>query len=130
MYALDGLAVAPFDVRVRFGQLLRESRFKAGMTQSDLALRLGVQQQAVNRWENDRDRPRPEHVRVIARLFGLTAQEVGAALGYLDDAPEGEAVGEALRLPAGANLTARQRKALNAMLDAFLEDIEKVANGE
>jgi transcriptional regulator with XRE-family HTH domain len=115
---------------VRFGQLLRESRFKAGMTQSDLALRLGVQQQAVNRWENDRDRPRPEHVRVIARLFGLTAQEVGAALGYLDDAPEGEAVGEALRLPAGANLTARQRKALNAMLDAFLEDIEKVANGE
>jgi transcriptional regulator with XRE-family HTH domain len=128
VYALDDVAVAQFDTRVRFGQLLRESRFKAGMTQSDLAQQLGVQQQAVNRWENDRDRPRPEHVKVIAKIFGLSAQEVGESLGYLDVLPVDEDATETLRLPAGVKLTKRQRKALNAMLDAFLEDIERMAD--
>ena len=122
MYALDGVTLPPLHVRVSFGELLRSARARADLTQSELAARLGVQQQAVNRWENDRDRPRPETVRAIARELRLTGTEVAAALGYIDPETELENV---LRLPAGVVLTEKQQRALDALIDTFIDDLQR-----
>ena len=89
MYALDGLARTPFHVPVpSFGELLKQRRAVKRMAQAQLAQQLGVQQQAVNRWENDKDRPRPETVRAISRILGISGLQAAAALGYAEEDEE------------------------------------------
>lgn len=107
-----------------FGELVRDARARAHLTQAELAARLGTQQQAVNRWENDRDRPRPETVRLIARELGLSGTAIAAALGYIDDVEE-EVPDNVVRLPRGFTPTEKQQRALDALLDAFLDDARR-----
>lgn len=127
VYALDGLAVVPFHDRVpTFGELLRSRRADRGLTQSDLARALGVQQQAVNRWENDKDVPRRETVRAIARALEITGSEIAMALGYVDEAQD--LPSRQLRLPRGVSLEDLEPhvvKALEKIVDAFIESVRR-----
>jgi transcriptional regulator with XRE-family HTH domain len=53
------------------GELIREARKRAGLTQSELAERLGSHQSVVARWETERARPDFATVRRAVRAAGF-----------------------------------------------------------
>ena len=55
-------------------QLVREMRRRAGLTQAELARRLGTSQSAVARWEGGRSAPSFETLREVARACDLDLQ--------------------------------------------------------
>ena len=59
-----------------FGEKLQNLRKKAGMSQDALAERLEVSRQAVSKWERDEAMPETEKVIRIARLFGVSLDEL------------------------------------------------------
>lgn len=59
-----------------FGETLRRLREDAGMTQEDVANRLGISGQAVGAWENGRARPRLSKLNELARLLGVDASDL------------------------------------------------------
>ncbi|MDE6274533.1 MAG: helix-turn-helix domain-containing protein, partial [Clostridiales bacterium] len=58
------------------GQKIYECRKKAGMTQEELADRLGVSRQAVSKWESDMAFPETEKILELCKLFSLSADEL------------------------------------------------------
>lgn len=58
------------------GERIYNSRKRAGMTQEELAERLGVSRQAVSKWEQDAAYPETEKLVELCRLFGLSADEL------------------------------------------------------
>ncbi len=58
------------------GQKIYECRRKAGMTQEELADKLGVSRQAVSKWEADAAFPETEKILEICKMFSLSADEL------------------------------------------------------
>lgn len=124
MYGLDGVALLPLHVDMSFGELLRERRLARGLTQADLAHSLGVRQQAVGRWEADKDLPRRETIRVIADQLDISGEQIAVAMGYVDEPDDEPDEATVLRLPKGVRLTTKQQAAVSAILDAFLDNLD------
>lgn len=59
-----------------FGNYICSLRRAAGLTQSELAGRLGVTNKAVSKWENGRAKPTTDTIRNMAALFGVTVEEL------------------------------------------------------
>lgn len=57
-------------MRIRYADLVRSSRLGAGLTQAQLAERLGTTQSVVSRWEQAHDEPRLSTLAAIARATG------------------------------------------------------------
>jgi transcriptional regulator with XRE-family HTH domain len=55
------------------GRLIREARRLAGLTQGELARRLGTAQSAVSNWERGRDTPRVDTLARILEACGFEA---------------------------------------------------------
>ncbi|HEY5878037.1 MAG TPA: helix-turn-helix domain-containing protein [Nakamurella sp.] len=53
------------------GDLIREARRRAGLTQAELAARAGTTQSGIARWESGRTSPSLDDVRRLIRLCGL-----------------------------------------------------------
>ena len=53
------------------GDLIKEARLRAGLTQSELGARLGKSQSVIARWERDDVSPSLETVRGVVRACGL-----------------------------------------------------------
>ena len=53
------------------GDLIKESRLRAGLTQTELGARLGKAQSVIARWERDEVSPSLETVRDVVRACGL-----------------------------------------------------------
>lgn len=62
--------------------LIKEARKRAGMTQAELAARLGSHQSVVARWESGRARPDFETLRRIVRAAGF---DLGVSLAVADE---------------------------------------------
>lgn len=60
----------------RFGNFLCMLREKNGMTQADIASKLGVTPAAVSKWENGSSKPRVEILFQLAQLLGVRAEEL------------------------------------------------------
>ena len=58
------------------GEKIYECRKKAGMTQEELADRLGVSRQSVSKWEADAAFPETEKILALCKLFGVSADEL------------------------------------------------------
>lgn len=58
------------------GEKLKAARTAAGLTQEQTAERVGVSRQTVSSWENDRSYPDIAGVLTLARLYGLTLDEL------------------------------------------------------
>ena len=60
-----------------FSELLKQCRKKQGVSQAELASRLGVTQQAVGKWESGKSSPDPStvarHCRTVEHHGGLSA---------------------------------------------------------
>ena len=55
---------------------IRELREEAGMTQLELAVRVGVTPSAVYNWERGRNEPKATQLRSLARVFGVPMEEI------------------------------------------------------
>ena len=55
-----------------FGDRLAGAREQAGMTQGQLAKRLGVKKKSLDNWENDISDPRANHLSILAGLLNVT----------------------------------------------------------
>ena len=63
-------------VEIPIGQNIRRLRLENGMTQRELAHHLRVSVQAVSKWENDRAFPDLVLLPDIAKMFGVTLDEL------------------------------------------------------
>lgn len=58
------------------GENLRQARKRAGFTLAEVAERMGVRLQSVQRWESGERKPDPAKVRQLADLYGVSADEL------------------------------------------------------
>ena len=58
------------------GEKIYAARKKAGMTQEELADRLGVSRQAVSKWESDAAYPETDKIVELCKLFALSADDL------------------------------------------------------
>ncbi len=61
---------------MEIGEVIRTYRKKKGITQEEMAVRLGVSTPAVNKWENGNSMPDILLLAPIARLLGITVDEL------------------------------------------------------
>ncbi|MBQ4626403.1 MAG: helix-turn-helix transcriptional regulator [Clostridia bacterium] len=76
---------------MNLGTNISEKRKSKGMTQEELAAKLGVSPQAVSKWENNLSCPDIALLPEIARLFGISVDEL---LGVAPAAEREKAVSE------------------------------------
>lgn len=57
---------------MEIGSIIRKYRKEAGLTQEEMANRLGVTAPAVNKWENGNTKPDIDLLAPIARLFNIS----------------------------------------------------------
>ena len=62
----------------------REARERAGLTLTEAAAKLEVTKAAVSIWENGKGNPQVETLKKVARLYGVTVDEL-----LTDDAEKG-----------------------------------------
>ena len=67
------------------GVVIKKYRKEAGMTQEEMANRLGVTTPAVNKWENSNSKPDIELLAPIARLFDISLDTLLSFHEYLSD---------------------------------------------
>jgi transcriptional regulator with XRE-family HTH domain len=60
-----------YTVHMVSGDLIKEARLRAGLTQTELGARLGKAQSVIARWERDDVSPSLETVRDVVRACGL-----------------------------------------------------------
>ena len=99
-YARITLARSPFGAPVDLGTVLRAIRERRGLTQAELAARVGVTQGAVAKWESGDSVPAPETVHAVGFALGLGAEETlalasarGEGHAGIPDDPEAAHVG-------------------------------------
>lgn len=67
---------------VTTGERIKEARKKAGMTQKELAEKLGIPYQGVGQWENGLRNPKIETLIKIANALGVTAAYLDGSNSY------------------------------------------------
>ncbi len=65
---------------------IRELREREGLTQVQLAFKLGVTPSAVYAWESGRSEPRASQLRAIARMFNVAMDDIDFELEPLKSA--------------------------------------------
>ena len=63
-------------VRTTLGEKLRETRGRCKMSQEFVAEAVGVSRQAVSKWENGISDPSTSNLIALAKLYGLSAEEL------------------------------------------------------
>lgn len=66
-----------------FAEAVRLRREELGLSQQDVAERLGVGQQAVSQWEAGASLPRPQRIAELASLYGVGVEELWKLAGFL-----------------------------------------------
>lgn len=61
---------------IKIGNKLLQLRKKAGLSQGEMADRLGVSRQAISKWECDESLPDSENLIMIAKLFAISLDEL------------------------------------------------------
>ena len=55
------------------GEIIKELRTERGISQSQLALQIGVSQKAIDYWERGINEPKASYVSALAVFFGVSA---------------------------------------------------------
>lgn len=63
-------------LRRSLGEVLKERRMACSMTQEFVAEALGISRQAVSKWENGTADPSTSNLLKLAKLYGVTAEEL------------------------------------------------------
>ena len=102
------------------GQRIQELRRQAGLTQEQLAERMGVTRQAVSKWESDGGVPELDTLIAMSRLFHVT---IGQLLG-VEEAQQPDDNGDEGPSPEEAGLDEEQ---VEAILRRYVEATQKQA---
>ena len=101
-----------------FGSRLAEARKAAGLTQSDLAAKLGVAQSNISFWESWEKPPRGEVLPKIAAAVGVS---VDALLGLKPAKPKPEPTGKVQQaFAAVTRLPRRQQEQILKVVNALV----------
>ncbi|MDO9525997.1 MAG: helix-turn-helix domain-containing protein [Gemmobacter sp.] len=115
-----------------FGDRIAGAREAAGMTQAELARRLGVRHSTVQGWEDDRLEPRANRLQMMAGMLGVSIRWMLTGEGDGPDGPDaaitpdlraalGELRGLAAEQARLAERMARAEKRLRKALEANRE---------
>lgn len=63
-------------IKKSLGEILKEHRVRCKMTQEFVAESLGVSRQAVSKWENGTSDPSTSNLFALAKLFGISVEEL------------------------------------------------------
>lgn len=63
-------------IRKSLSEALKENRLRCKMTQEFVAETLGVSRQAVSKWENGTSDPSTSNLFALAKLYGISAEEL------------------------------------------------------
>ena len=55
-----------------FGAKLRSARRDAGLTQKELATKIGAKHNSVSNWENDQNKPGPDTIELLCAILGVS----------------------------------------------------------
>ena len=69
-------------LRKSLGEVLKEHRTRCGMTQEFVAEAMGVTRQAVSKWENGTADPSTSNLLKLAKLYGVTPEELIRAVQH------------------------------------------------
>ena len=64
------------DIKKSLGEILKTHRTRCNMTQEFVAEAVGVSRQAVSKWENGLSDPSTSNLLVLAKLFGISPEEL------------------------------------------------------
>lgn len=64
------------ELRKTLGEVIRENRTRCKMTQEFVAESLGVSRQAVSKWESGTTDPSTSNLIALAKLFGISPEEL------------------------------------------------------
>ena len=104
-----------------FGDRLAGAREDAGMTQDQLARRLGVKLKSLERWENDHTFPRANHLSMLAGLLNVSIPWLLSGEGAGPNAPREEADPEVT-----IHDLLREVSALRGLMDAAAERMTRL----
>ncbi len=76
------------DAAATLGDRIAGARERAGLTQADLARRLGVRLITLTGWEDDRAEPRANRLQMMAGLLGVSIRWMLTGEGDGPDGPE------------------------------------------
>lgn len=109
------------DASATFGDRLAAAREAAGMSQAELARRLGVKLKTVTGWENDTSEPRANRLQMLAGMLSVSIRWLLTGEG------EGLAEpGEAAAVPAEARALLGELRALKAELGQTAERLGRI----
>lgn len=84
----NGVRQEKNQIKRTLGEALKEHRLRCQMTQEFVAESVGVSRQAVSKWERGDSDPSTSNLLALAKLFGVSAEEllrnVGSAGGETD----------------------------------------------
>jgi transcriptional regulator with XRE-family HTH domain len=69
---------------MRFPELLQKFRQKAGLSQSELAKKVGLSVLSIQNWEQGHRKPSTQGIIALSRGLGVSAEVLLVALGEVD----------------------------------------------
>lgn len=64
------------EIQKSLGEVLKENRLRCHMTQEFVAETIGVSRQAVSKWESGTSDPKTSNLISLAKLFGISVEEL------------------------------------------------------
>ncbi len=75
-------------IKRTLGETIKSHRIRCQMTQEFVAETLGVSRQAVSKWETGTSDPSTSNLIALAKLFGISGEELLKGLDTYDDSSE------------------------------------------
>ena len=104
--------------RPPFGERLAEARIKAGLSQAQLAERMGVNQRLITHWERRSITLKPEQLTALAAALNVSADELLGIKPARQSGPTGRV---RQVFDAVAALPRRQQQKIVDVVEAFVE---------
>lgn len=104
-----------------FGDRLAGAREGAGLSQKDLASRVGVRTLTVIAWENDAKEPRANRLQMLAGILGVSLSWLLTGKG---DGPDGPA--DMRELPADLNILLADLRELRAQMSRSADKMAQI----
>lgn len=108
-----------------FGDRLEAARTAAGLSQQDLARKLGVRDTTVKAWEADMGEPRANRLQMLAGMLNVSLRWLLTGEGAGIDAPGSDASTDA-PLPLNAQLALADMARLRAQMITLSQDIARL----
>ena len=104
--------------RPPFGERLAEARTKAGLSQAELADKIGVSQRLITHWERRSVTLKPEQLAALADALNMSSDELLGIKPARSSGPKGRA---RQVLDAVAKLPRRQQDKIIDVVEAFVD---------